>query len=174
MLFPLVILGQHRINWKKHSMCARTKLRPYTPGAKWVMPGLYRLRGSREDRLGTVLLFSGQRASCVFPLGFQTVRVGTVGTPVGTVTLSCAYRINLAFMSARWGQGTRIQKDPFRDSKVFGPNSMAKLTVQLCHCSNQSPSEVENQERAQFPDGETECPTANNAEMVVYSSGCNS
>lgn len=33
--------------------------------------------------------------------GFQTVRVGTVGTPVGTVTLSCAYRINLAFMSTR-------------------------------------------------------------------------
>lgn len=34
-------------------------------------------------------------------LGFQTVRVGTVGTPVGTLTLSCAYRINLAFMSTR-------------------------------------------------------------------------
>ncbi|XP_007903004.1 autophagy-related protein 13 isoform X1 [Callorhinchus milii] len=33
--------------------------------------------------------------------GFQTVRVGTVGTPVGTVTLSCAYRTNLAFMSSR-------------------------------------------------------------------------
>ncbi|XP_029438228.1 autophagy-related protein 13 isoform X2 [Rhinatrema bivittatum] len=33
--------------------------------------------------------------------GFQTVRVGTVGTPVGTVTLSCAYRTNLAFMSTR-------------------------------------------------------------------------
>ncbi|XP_065541739.1 autophagy-related protein 13 isoform X2 [Lathamus discolor] len=33
--------------------------------------------------------------------GFQTVRVGTVGTPVGTITLSCAYRINLAFMSNR-------------------------------------------------------------------------
>ncbi|XP_034350775.1 autophagy-related protein 13 isoform X5 [Arvicanthis niloticus] len=33
--------------------------------------------------------------------GFQTVRVGTVGTPVGTLTLSCAYRINLAFMSTR-------------------------------------------------------------------------
>uniref|UniRef100_A0AAA9SEA6 Autophagy-related protein 13 n=1 Tax=Bos taurus TaxID=9913 RepID=A0AAA9SEA6_BOVIN len=30
-----------------------------------------------------------------------TVRVGTVGTPVGTITLSCAYRINLAFMSTR-------------------------------------------------------------------------
>ncbi|KAL6084142.1 hypothetical protein STEG23_006953 [Scotinomys teguina] len=33
--------------------------------------------------------------------GFQTVRVGTVGTPIGTITLSCAYRINLAFMSTR-------------------------------------------------------------------------
>ncbi|XP_017656272.1 autophagy-related protein 13 isoform X3 [Nannospalax galili] len=33
--------------------------------------------------------------------GFQTVRVGTVATPVGTITLSCAYRINLAFMSTR-------------------------------------------------------------------------
>nr|XP_033481303.1 autophagy-related protein 13 isoform X1 [Epinephelus lanceolatus] len=33
--------------------------------------------------------------------GFQTVRVGVVGTPVGTVTLSCAYRTNLAFMSKR-------------------------------------------------------------------------
>ncbi|XP_064318691.1 autophagy-related protein 13 isoform X11 [Phalacrocorax carbo] len=36
--------------------------------------------------------------------GFQTVRVGTVGTPVGTITLSCAYRINLAFMSTRAGE----------------------------------------------------------------------
>lgn len=33
--------------------------------------------------------------------GFQTVRVGIVGTPVGTITLSCAYRTNLAFMSSR-------------------------------------------------------------------------
>ncbi|XP_069075680.1 autophagy-related protein 13-like isoform X5 [Pleurodeles waltl] len=33
--------------------------------------------------------------------GFQTVRAGTVGTPIGTITLSCAYRTNLAFMSGR-------------------------------------------------------------------------
>ncbi|XP_067849789.1 autophagy-related protein 13 isoform X3 [Heptranchias perlo] len=33
--------------------------------------------------------------------GFQTVRVGMVGTPVGTITLTCAYRTNLAFMSGR-------------------------------------------------------------------------
>lgn len=34
--------------------------------------------------------------------GFQTVRVGIVGTPIGTITLSCAYRTNLAFMSTRY------------------------------------------------------------------------
>ncbi|XP_029438224.1 autophagy-related protein 13 isoform X1 [Rhinatrema bivittatum] len=39
--------------------------------------------------------------------GFQTVRVGTVGTPVGTVTLSCAYRTNLAFMSTRQFERTQ-------------------------------------------------------------------
>uniref|UniRef100_A0A8B9GXW6 Autophagy-related protein 13 n=1 Tax=Astyanax mexicanus TaxID=7994 RepID=A0A8B9GXW6_ASTMX len=33
--------------------------------------------------------------------GFQTVRVGIVGTPIGTLTLSCAYRTNLALMSSR-------------------------------------------------------------------------
>ncbi|PIO11152.1 hypothetical protein AB205_0153960, partial [Aquarana catesbeiana] len=31
--------------------------------------------------------------------GFQVVRVGTVWTPIGTITLTCAYRTNLAFMS---------------------------------------------------------------------------
>ncbi|XP_056157012.1 autophagy-related protein 13 isoform X2 [Lampris incognitus] len=33
--------------------------------------------------------------------GFQTVRVGVVATPVGTIILSCAYRTNLAFISNR-------------------------------------------------------------------------
>ncbi|XP_044125823.1 autophagy-related protein 13 isoform X10 [Bufo gargarizans] len=33
--------------------------------------------------------------------GFQAVRVGTVGTPIGTLTLTCAYRTNLAFMSTQ-------------------------------------------------------------------------
>uniref|UniRef100_A0A673L833 Autophagy-related protein 13 n=1 Tax=Sinocyclocheilus rhinocerous TaxID=307959 RepID=A0A673L833_9TELE len=38
--------------------------------------------------------------------GFQTVRVGIVGTPIGTITLSCAYRTNLALMSSRQFQRT--------------------------------------------------------------------
>ncbi|XP_018417635.1 PREDICTED: autophagy-related protein 13 isoform X3 [Nanorana parkeri] len=39
--------------------------------------------------------------------GFQAVRVGTVGTPIGTLTLTCAYRTNLAFMSTRQFERTQ-------------------------------------------------------------------
>ncbi|XP_043938542.1 autophagy-related protein 13 isoform X2 [Protopterus annectens] len=39
--------------------------------------------------------------------GFQTVRVGMVGTPIGTITLSCAYRTNLALMSTRQFERTQ-------------------------------------------------------------------
>ncbi|XP_070930864.1 autophagy-related protein 13 isoform X13 [Macaca nemestrina] len=50
--------------------------------------------------------------------GFQTVRVGTVGTPVGTITLSCAYRINLAFMSTRTaGEDTGVIYPSVEDSQ---------------------------------------------------------
>ncbi|XP_004714362.1 autophagy-related protein 13-like [Echinops telfairi] len=62
----------------------------------------YRL--SRKQGHGYVILYRiylGEVQLNGLGEGFQTVRVGTVGTPVGTVTLSCAYRINLAFMSTR-------------------------------------------------------------------------
>ncbi|XP_053304965.1 autophagy-related protein 13 isoform X1 [Spea bombifrons] len=39
--------------------------------------------------------------------GFQAVRIGTVGTPIGTLTLTCAYRTNLAFMSNRQYERTQ-------------------------------------------------------------------
>ncbi|OCT83734.1 autophagy-related protein 13 isoform X2 [Xenopus laevis] len=39
--------------------------------------------------------------------GFQAVRIGTVGTPIGTLTLTCAYRTNLAFMSTRQYEWTQ-------------------------------------------------------------------
>ncbi|XP_040265099.1 autophagy-related protein 13 isoform X3 [Bufo bufo] len=39
--------------------------------------------------------------------GFQAVRVGTVGTPIGTLTLTCAYRTNLAFMSTQQYERTQ-------------------------------------------------------------------
>lgn len=49
--------------------------------------------------------------------GFQTVRVGTVGTPVGTLTLSCAYRINLAFMSTRTAEDAGVAYPSVEDSQ---------------------------------------------------------
>ncbi|KAM6204522.1 autophagy-related protein 13 isoform 3-T3 [Sarcoramphus papa] len=49
--------------------------------------------------------------------GFQSVRVGTVGTPVGTITLSCAYRINLAFMSTRAGEDNGAVYPSVEDSQ---------------------------------------------------------
>ncbi|XP_016894358.1 autophagy-related protein 13 [Cynoglossus semilaevis] len=64
--------------------------------------------------------------------GFQTVRVGVVSTPVGTVTLSCAYRTNLAFMSNRQFERptpiTGIIVDHFVDSPCGGqrPANMAQ------------------------------------------------
>uniref|UniRef100_A0A3P8UNK8 Autophagy-related protein 13 n=1 Tax=Cynoglossus semilaevis TaxID=244447 RepID=A0A3P8UNK8_CYNSE len=62
---------------------------------------------------------------------FQTVRVGVVSTPVGTVTLSCAYRTNLAFMSNQFERPTPITGiivDHFVDSPCGGqrPANMAQ------------------------------------------------
>lgn len=55
----------------------------------------------QQDGWGAVIILWQKADMFSLLLGFQTVRVGTVGTPVGTITLSCAYRINLAFMSTR-------------------------------------------------------------------------
>ncbi|XP_072278127.1 autophagy-related protein 13 isoform X6 [Pyxicephalus adspersus] len=49
--------------------------------------------------------------------GFQAVRVGTVGTPIGTLTLTCAYRTNLAFMSTRGTEEQGIAYPTVEDSQ---------------------------------------------------------
>uniref|UniRef100_A0A4W3HTA8 Autophagy-related protein 13 n=1 Tax=Callorhinchus milii TaxID=7868 RepID=A0A4W3HTA8_CALMI len=56
---------------------------------------------SRNQGHDYVILYRYKKCWPIILSSFQTVRVGTVGTPVGTVTLSCAYRTNLAFMSSR-------------------------------------------------------------------------
>ncbi|XP_027561500.1 autophagy-related protein 13 isoform X4 [Neopelma chrysocephalum] len=72
--------------------------------------------------------------------GFQTVRVGTVGTPVGTITLSCAYRINLAFMSTRAGEDNGAVYPSVEDSQEVcttsfstSPPSQCVFTVTKAH-----------------------------------------
>ncbi|XP_062819011.1 autophagy-related protein 13 isoform X7 [Anolis carolinensis] len=67
--------------------------------------------------------------------GFQTVRVGTVGTPLGTITLSCAYRINLAFMSTRTGEENAAAYPSVEDSQEacttsFSTSPPSQLVIQ--------------------------------------------
>lgn len=77
-------------------------------------------------------------AQCLFS-GFQTVRVGVVGTPVGTVTLSCAYRTNLAFMSNRYQKWSRFLFSENKETCFHSPldsvsnflNHADNLSVQL-------------------------------------------
>uniref|UniRef100_A0A8C4P422 Autophagy-related protein 13 n=1 Tax=Dromaius novaehollandiae TaxID=8790 RepID=A0A8C4P422_DRONO len=78
--------------------------------------------------------------------GFQTVRVGTVGTPVGTITLSCAYRINLAFMSTRAGEENGAVYPSVEDSQEVcttsfstSPPSQCVFTVTKAHFQTPPP-----------------------------------
>ncbi|XP_074128403.1 autophagy-related protein 13 isoform X4 [Sminthopsis crassicaudata] len=79
--------------------------------------------------------------------GFQTVRVGTVGTPVGTITLSCAYRINLAFMSTRTaGEDAGLAYPSVEDSQEVcttsfstSPPSQCVFTVSKAHFQTHTP-----------------------------------
>ncbi|XP_060227779.1 autophagy-related protein 13 isoform X4 [Meriones unguiculatus] len=78
--------------------------------------------------------------------GFQTVRVGTVGTPVGTITLSCAYRINLAFMSTRTGEDAGVTYPSVEDSQEVcttsfstSPPSQCVFTITKAHFQTPTP-----------------------------------
>ncbi|XP_072301385.1 autophagy-related protein 13 isoform X2 [Eucyclogobius newberryi] len=66
-----------------------------------VTPAYKLSRKQGHDYVILYRIYFGEVQLSALGEGFQTVRVGVVGTPVGTVTLSCAYRTNLAFMSSR-------------------------------------------------------------------------
>ncbi|XP_034971116.1 autophagy-related protein 13 isoform X2 [Zootoca vivipara] len=82
--------------------------------------------------------------------GFQTVRVGTVGTPLGTITLSCAYRINLAFMSTRQFERTPpimgIIIDHFVDRPYPSSSPMHPCNYRTAGEENAYPSVEDSQE----------------------------
>ncbi|XP_076000001.1 autophagy-related protein 13 isoform X1 [Genypterus blacodes] len=94
--------------------------------------------------------------------GFQTVRVGVVGTPVGTVTLSCAYRTNLAFMSSRQFERTvpimGIIVDHFVDPPCGGqrPANMG----QPCNYRYRPPDEEDGGPFAGVQDSQEVCTTS--------------
>ncbi|XP_040026658.1 autophagy-related protein 13 isoform X3 [Gasterosteus aculeatus] len=98
--------------------------------------------------------------------GFQTVRAGVVGTPVGTVTLSCAYRTNLAFMSnrslTRYMQFERsapimgIIVDHFVDPPGSGPR-----TANMGHpCNYRAPDDDDGGPYAGVQDSQEVCTTS--------------
>ncbi|KAM6893206.1 autophagy-related protein 13 isoform 2-T2 [Lycodopsis pacificus] len=92
--------------------------------------------------------------------GFQTVRVGVVGTPVGTVTLSCAYRTNLAFMSNRQFERAApimgIIVDHFVD-----PPGCGQRPANMGHpCNYRAPDEDDGGPYAGVQDSQEVCTTS--------------
>ncbi|XP_075694025.1 autophagy-related protein 13 isoform X5 [Rhinoderma darwinii] len=78
--------------------------------------------------------------------GFQAVRVGTVGTPIGTLTLTCAYRTNLAFMSTRAAEEPGAVYPTVEDSQDVcatsfstSPPSQCVFTVSKAQCQTATP-----------------------------------
>uniref|UniRef100_A0A673KZT9 Autophagy-related protein 13 n=1 Tax=Sinocyclocheilus rhinocerous TaxID=307959 RepID=A0A673KZT9_9TELE len=89
--------------------------------------------------------------------GFQTVRVGIVGTPIGTITLSCAYRTNLALMSSRQFQRTGPIMGIIIDHYVERPfTNMAHMHP----CSYRAPGEDEGGTYAGIEDSQEVCTTS--------------
>uniref|UniRef100_A0A671L4X1 Autophagy-related protein 13 n=1 Tax=Sinocyclocheilus anshuiensis TaxID=1608454 RepID=A0A671L4X1_9TELE len=89
--------------------------------------------------------------------GFQTVRVGIVGTPIGTITLSCAYRTNLALMSSRQFERTGPIMGIIIDHYVERPfTNMAHMHP----CSYRAPGEDEGGTYAGIEDSQEVCTTS--------------
>ncbi|KAM4560411.1 autophagy-related protein 13 isoform 2-T2 [Odontesthes bonariensis] len=91
--------------------------------------------------------------------GFQTVRVGVVGTPVGTVTLSCAYRTNLAFMSNRQFERSAPIMGIIVDHFVDPPCGQRPAT--MGHpCNYRAPDEEDGGAFAGVQDSQEVCTTS--------------
>lgn len=89
--------------------------------------------------------------------GFQTVRVGVVGTPIGTLTLSCAYRTNLALMSSRQIERTGPIMGIIIDHFVERPLGNTTL---MHPCNYRAPVEEEGGVYAGVEDSQEVCTTS--------------
>ncbi|XP_075873403.1 autophagy-related protein 13 isoform X3 [Nelusetta ayraudi] len=92
--------------------------------------------------------------------GFQTVRVGVVGTPVGTVTLSCAYRTNLAFMSNRQFERSAPIMGIIVDHFVDPPCSGQRPASQGQPCNYRPPEDDDGGAIAGVQDSQEVCTTS--------------
>ncbi|XP_026157873.1 autophagy-related protein 13 isoform X2 [Mastacembelus armatus] len=92
--------------------------------------------------------------------GFQTVRVGVVGTPVGTVTLSCAYRTNLAFMSNRQFERSAPIMGIIVDHFVDPPCNSQRPANMGQPCNYRAPDEEDGGPFAGVQDSQEVCTTS--------------
>lgn len=92
--------------------------------------------------------------------GFQTVRVGVVGTPVGTVTLSCAYRTNLAFMSNRQFERSAPIMGIIVDHFVDPPCSGQRPANMGQPCNYRAPDDEDGGPFAGVQDSQEVCTTS--------------
>ncbi|KAM8722777.1 autophagy-related protein 13 isoform 2-T3 [Acanthopagrus schlegelii] len=92
--------------------------------------------------------------------GFQTVRVGVVGTPVGTVTLSCAYRTNLAFMSNRQFERSAPIMGIIVDHFVDPPCGSHRPANMGQPCNYRAPDEEDGGPFAGVQDSQEVCTTS--------------
>ncbi|XP_034029956.1 autophagy-related protein 13 isoform X3 [Thalassophryne amazonica] len=109
-----------------------------------VTPAYKLSRKQGHDYVILYRIYFGEVQLSALGEGFQTVRVGVVGTPVGTVTLSCAYRTNLAFMSNR--PAVEEEGGPFtgvQDSQEVCTTSFSTSPPSQCVCTlTPSPSKL--------------------------------
>uniref|UniRef100_A0A8C5EAS6 Autophagy-related protein 13 n=1 Tax=Gouania willdenowi TaxID=441366 RepID=A0A8C5EAS6_GOUWI len=92
--------------------------------------------------------------------GFQSVRVGVVGTPVGTVTLSCAYRTNLAFMSSRQFQRSAPITGIIVDHFVDPPFNSQRPPTMGHPCNYRAPDDEEGGPFPGVQDSQEVCTTS--------------
>uniref|UniRef100_A0A3Q0RXW9 Autophagy-related protein 13 n=1 Tax=Amphilophus citrinellus TaxID=61819 RepID=A0A3Q0RXW9_AMPCI len=92
--------------------------------------------------------------------GFQTVRVGVVGTPIGTITLSCAYRTNLAFMSNRHFERSAPIMGIIVDHFVDPPCSSQRPANMGHPCNYRAPDEEDGGQFAGVQDSQEVCTTS--------------
>uniref|UniRef100_A0A3B5N148 Autophagy-related protein 13 n=1 Tax=Xiphophorus couchianus TaxID=32473 RepID=A0A3B5N148_9TELE len=92
--------------------------------------------------------------------GFQTVRVGVVGTPVGTVTLSCAYRTNLAFRSSRQFERSAPIMGIIVDHFVDAPCGNQRPITMGQPCNFRAPDEDDGGAFAGVQDSQEVCTTS--------------
>uniref|UniRef100_A0A3Q2WUG5 Autophagy-related protein 13 n=2 Tax=Haplochromini TaxID=319058 RepID=A0A3Q2WUG5_HAPBU len=92
--------------------------------------------------------------------GFQTVRVGVVGTPIGTITLSCAYRTNLAFMSNRQFERSAPIMGIIVDHFVDPPCSSQRPANMGHPCNYRAPDEEDGGQFTGVQDSQEVCATS--------------